>query len=210
MAFLSKVTFEVMVIDDQPSEKIIVDEILRDSGFITLWCSDWNEAKSTILERIDKSIMLPDIVIVDMHFHGDHCVIGTNPSMEGVFIIREFIETCKSRNLEPPPVIGFTGKEYYLEPEEILVSGAIDFITGSEFNDQKYFARRLMQSVLESQLERSFEPQPTKNIEHIEEDIVSKALKKHQNDLRKTAEYLRWPMKEVKTVADRLVDKGAF
>lgn len=210
MAFQSKIIFEVMVIDDEPGHKRVVDELLRSSGFMTYWSQDWKEAERFILERVDQGVSLPDVIIVDMHFGGEHRVLGTNPSMEGVFIIRELLKTCRSRNLEPPPVIGFTGKEHYMEPEEILASGARDFITEYEFNRPKYFARRLIQSVLEAELESSLKPQPVKTIESIEEDIVLKALEKNQKDVKKTADFLMWALEEVEVVAGRLVNKGAF
>jgi PleD family two-component response regulator len=201
-------TLEVLVIDDEPTIKKHVKDILKNAGFIISWCTNWKETKNLILKRFKLKIPLPDVILVDMYFDEKLCELSTNPAMEGILIIKEIITTFESQQKKCPSIIGFTRKLSYIEPEAIIKYGANDFITEAEYHRPHHFARRLIRSIMESQFDSSLKPLKKMFVKGIEEDIVFKALKFSQNDLDKAAKILRWPINEVSKVANRLEAKG--
>jgi DNA-binding NtrC family response regulator len=201
---------EVLVIDDKPQGKVIVRKILEGAGLTVCWCRDWEETEDLLDERFDREDPLPDVVLVDMFFEGEHCILGLNPGVEGLLIIEKLVKKFETSGLKPPPIIGFTGWERYMEPRAIIEYGASDFITEAEYKRPNHFARRLIRSVMEAQFENSFNPPKGNAIQKIEENIVSKALKNKNNDLKQAANLLRWPLDEVKKIAERLEDTGAL
>jgi CheY-like chemotaxis protein len=205
-----EIALEVLVVDDEPQYKTPVRKILEGAGLSVFWCKDWKETEELIDKRISRQDPLPDVILVDMFFEEAHCIIGLNPGVEGLLIIERLIKKFGTFGQKTPPIIGFTGRERYMEPQAIIEYGASDFITEAEYNRPNHFARRLIRSVIEAQFENSFKAPKEKSLEKIEEDIVYKALKNNNNDVDKAAELLRWPLGEVKKITERLYDTGAL
>lgn len=202
--FLKK---RILVIDDEPDDKIQFREILEQQGFQVFWCQDWLDVKERFFQKAKHS-PLPDIVLVDMHFYPPYNTLSTNPSMEGVLIIKKFFELCTHYHLTPPPIIGFTGRAHYMQKQDMIDAGVTDFITAEEFQDTRTLGRRLIQCIQEEQIVRMVTPFSKKAIYQIEEQIVQNALRESNNDPEKASAMLRWKITDVVRVKDRLEEKS--
>lgn len=210
MATLLNLAMEVLVVDDEPKKKTIVRNTLERASLSVCWCRNWKETENLLQERVNKGEALPDVVLVDMYFGEKHCILGSNPGIEGLLIIEKLAKTFEAYGLKLPPIVGFTGTQRYMDPEAIIEYGANDFITDAEYKRPNHFTRRLIRSVMEVQFENSFNRPKEKNIQEIEEGIVYKALRNRNNDLKQAAILLRWPESEVKKVTQRLENKGVL
>ena len=130
---VTEMALEVLVVDDEPQYKTIVRKTLECAGLSVCWCRDWKETKDLLDERVNREDPLPDVVLVDMFFEGEHCILGLNPGVEGLLIIEKLVKKFETYGLKPPPIIGFTGRERYMEPRAIIEYGASDFITEAEY-----------------------------------------------------------------------------
>jgi len=200
-----KATMEVLVVDDEPDLKIKIRNILESSGIKVCWALNWRETDVFLKERIDQGLSLPDVFLVDMYFEQEeHCFLGSNPAMEGLLIIGKIVKVIEAVGIKPPPIIGFTGKQRYMEAETIIEYGATDFITEAEYNRPNHFTRRLIKCVMETSTDRSIKPPRKEVIRQIEEQMVTKAMKNKQNDLKQAAFLLKWPVREVRRIAGRI------
>ncbi|GAK59387.1 response regulator containing a CheY-like receiver domain and a GGDEF domain [Candidatus Vecturithrix granuli] len=195
---------EIFVIDDERDNRIFFRKILENQGFMVLWARDWHEAHQLIATRMNRGEVLPDIVLVDMNFFPPHKVLGENPAMEGVLIIRKLAETCETYGVDIPPVIGFTGKEDYMQKQEMVQAGVSDFITTEEYKNPQVLGRRLLQCIQEFQTVRMLQAPSEQAIRAVEEKIVHRALQLHKQNIEKAAEFLNWEIKEVITIERRL------
>lgn len=201
---VTKMALEVLVIDDKPKAKKVIRKILEGAGLSVCWCRDWEETEALLDERFKTKVQLPDVVLVDMYFEDAHCILGLNPGVEGLLIIERLVKQFEAYDLKPPPIIGFTQRERYMEPQAIIEYGASDFITEAEYNRPNHFARRLIRSVMEAQFDDSFRYPKNRALLKIEESIVEKALKNKNNDVKQAANLIRWPLEVVKKIAVRL------
>lgn len=199
---------EILVIDDERDNRIFFRKILENQGFMVLWARDWHEAHELIATRMNRGEVLPDIALVDMNFFPPHKVLGENPAMEGVLIIRKLAETCESYGLAIPPIIGFTGKEDYMQRQEMVEAGVSDFITTEEFNNPEVLGRRLLQCIQEAQTVRMLQPPSEQALQEIEEKIVRRALMLHEQNIEQTAAFLKWNLDDVISVERRLQQHG--
>jgi PleD family two-component response regulator len=195
----------VLVIDDEPKREI--QRILENQGFRVTWCEDWNAAKQLFAQPLETGVM-PDIVLVDMHFYPPHNILSTNPAMEGVLIIKKLFELCAQYTLVPPPIIGFTGRADYLQRQKMIQFGVTDFITADEFKDRTTLGRRLMQCIQEAQVSQILKPPGKADIHRIEENIVQCALELNANDPYKASQMLNWKLSDVIVVKNRLEEKS--
>ena len=207
---INNLALEILVIDDEPKNKIFVKDILKGAGMSVSWCRNWDETEQLLIGRINKELEMPDLILVDMYFSGEHCILGSNPGIEGLLIIDNLVKMSKVYDLKAPPIIGFTGTQQYMDAEAIIEYGASDFITDTEYKRPNHFSRRLIRSVMEAQFEGSFNRSKDRNLQDIEEGIVYKAMTKNNNDLKQAARLLRWPVNEVEKVAKRLETKGVY
>lgn len=204
-----KTAVEVLVVDDEPAIKIRVRNILENAGIKVYWTLDWRETADFLKEHNDQGLPLPDAFLVDMYFdQEEHCFLGSNPAMEGLLIIGKIIKVIEARGIKPPPIIGFTGRQRYMEAESIIEYGASDFITETEYNRPNHFIRRLLRCVMEASIDRSINPPKKEMIRKIEEEMVTKALKNKKNDLEQAASLLNWPVREVRKIAERIGSVG--
>ena len=156
-------TTEILIIDDNPDIRTILDELITDAGYKTRLAANYNQA----LSEIDKK--LPDVAIIDVKLDkGDN---------DGI----ELLSHIKRKNKDIPVII-ISGHANIEMAVNSLKSGAFEFI-------QKPFDReRLMNFVnrasenyilksknneLESKLFHSFELiGSSKNIELIRDQII--------------------------------------
>lgn len=199
---------KVLVIDDEPEKKALLRRILERQGFAVIWRRNWKEVKQLFSQIMEKGLPMPDIVLVDMNFYSPHNVLGENPAMEGVLIIQKFSEICEMSGIEIPPIIGFTGREDYMQRQEMIRAGVIDFITAEEFRDSAVLGRRLLQCIQEAREMRMLKPPANADIQKIEESIVQRALQLNNNDANGAAELLDWDVAEVMIVKNRLEEKA--
>ena len=199
---------EILVIDDERERREFFRKILEKQGFMVTWTRDWHEAQQLIATRMGRGEALADIVLVDMNFFPPHNVLGENPAMEGVLIIRKLTETCEAYGVDIPPVIGFTGKEEYMQKQEMVQAGVSDFITTEEYNNPQLLGRRLLQCIQEAQTVRMLRPPSEQALQEIEEKIVRRALMLHKQNIEQTAEFLNWKLEDVITVERRIQQHG--
>ncbi len=199
---------KILVIDDEPEKKAPLRQILKEQGFSVIWCRDWNEVNQLLSDRRQQEKPVPNIVLIDMNFFPPHNILGKNPALEGVRIMQKFSETCEEYGIEKPPMIGFTGKEDYMQKYEMLQAGVSDFITAEEFQDRTTLGRRLLQCIQEVQITRMLKPPSTDDSKKIEESIVRRALQLHKNNAYEAAEYLDWKIAEVITIKHRLEENA--
>jgi len=192
---------EILIIDDNPDIRTILDELITDAGYKTRIAANYNQA----LSEIDKK--LPDVAIIDVKLDkGDN---------DGI----ELLSHIKKKNKDIPVII-ISGHANIEMAVNSLKSGAFEFI-------QKPFDReRLMNFVnrasenyilksknkeLESKLFHSFELiGSSKNIELIRDQIIKLsssesrvfingptgsgkeliARKIHKNSIRKTGPFV--------------------
>lgn len=197
----------VLVIDDEPKTKMPLRRILEKQGFRVTWCEDWNAAKQLFAQLLETGVM-PDIVLVDMHFFPPYNILSTNPAMEGVLIIKKLFELCAQHAIVPPPIIGFTGRADYLQRQKMIQFGVTDFITADEFKDRTILGRRLMQCIQETQVSQILKPPGKADIHRIEESIVQRALALNANDPNKASQMLNWKLSDVIVVKNRLEEKS--
>jgi PleD family two-component response regulator len=198
---------KILVIDDDFEKKAPFRRILEKQGFSVTWCQDWNEVKQ-LFPQIMKKGSMPDIVLVDMNFFPPWNVLGENPAMEGVMIIKKFFQTCETYGIESPPIIGFTSQADYMQKQEMIRAGVTDFITADEFKDRAVLGRRLLQCIQEALETRMLRPPSVQDIQQIEENIVQRALSLNNYSIGGTADFLNWPVEEIKVITHRLQEKG--
>ena len=199
---------KILVIDDEPEKKAPFRQILEKQGFFVLWCRDWKEVQQFLSYEVEQESPFPDIVLVDMNFYPPYNVLGDNPAMEGVMIMKKFSETCETHGIETPPIIGFTGQADYMQKQEMIQAGVSDFITAEEFKDRAVLGKRLLQCIQEALETRMLKPPSDADIRKIEENIVQRALLLNKHDVSGTAELLNWPVDEVRMITHRLQEQG--
>lgn len=200
-----KGVFEVLVVDDEPKDKLFVRELLEDRGFAVVWCEGWKDIDWLLSHRVKNEEPAPDVVLVDMHFGEPY--LGANPNREGLLIIQELERTCTERGLEPPPVIGFTSKVKDLERESMIEAGVVDFISASEYKRSTQFVRRLVQSVQDAGASRRYKAASNEEIQNAEEQIVGEVLRNEGDDPKQAAVLLDWPVEQVEKIRRRLREK---
>jgi len=198
-------TVEVLVVDDEPDRKEWMKVILQNAGILVSWAVDWFETEAFLTNRIDQEQPLPDVLLVDMYFvPGGHPPLGSNPGMEGLLIISKVVKLIKSTGMNPPPLIGYTGSQKYMEAAAIIKYGATDFITESEFNRPNHFARRLLSCVMEASAERPGKLPKMEDLRQIEDQLVIKAMKLTHNNVKESANLLNWPENEIMKISNRV------
>lgn len=199
---------EILLIDDRRDRSSFFKKILEQQEFSVIWRQHWNEVEALLANRASKGESPPNIVLVDMHFARPFHVLGENPAMEGVLIIRKFLETCEKYAMEAPPIIGFTGQEDYMVREEMIQAGVTDFITSDEFRSPPVLNRRLLQCIQEAQAMRVLKPPREEAVREIEIAIVRRALLLNNCDITQAAKALQWTVEDVRKIERGLKEKG--
>ena len=102
-------TAEILIIDDNADIRLILDELIRDSGYRTRIAANYNQA----LSEIDKK--LPDVAIIDVKLDkGDN---------DGI----ELLNHIKNKNKDVPVII-ISGHANIEMAINSLKSGAFEFI----------------------------------------------------------------------------------
>ena len=100
---------EILIIDDNADIRLILDELIRDSGYKTRIAANFNQA----LSEIDKK--LPDVAIIDVKLDkGDN---------DGI----ELLNHIKKKNKDIPVII-ISGHANIEMAVNSLKSGAFEFI----------------------------------------------------------------------------------
>jgi type II secretory ATPase GspE/PulE/Tfp pilus assembly ATPase PilB-like protein/CheY-like chemotaxis protein len=101
----------VLVVDDEPQDRLIVTSVLRDMGFHIIEAPDGESAQSMI-EAGDENFSL---VIMDLF----------TPGMDGFALLRSVRQSLSTQSL---PVIVLTGSANPRDELEVLETGADDFL----------------------------------------------------------------------------------
>ncbi len=154
---------EILIIDDNPDIRNILNELISDAGYKTRVAANYNQA----LSEIDKK--LPDVAIIDVKLDkGDN---------DGI----ELLNHIKSKNKEVPVII-ISGHANIEMAIKSLKSGAFEFIQ-KPFDQERLmnFVNRAVENFklknqnkeLESKLFHSYELiGDSQNIEKIKEQII--------------------------------------
>ena len=155
-------TAEILIIDDNPDIRNILDDLIKDSGYRTRVAANYNQA----LAEIDKK--LPDVAIIDVKLDkGDN---------DGI----ELLSHIKNKNKDVPVII-ISGHANIEMAIKSLKSGAFEFIQ-KPFDRERLinFVNRAVENFdlkrqnkeLESKLFHSFELiGDSQNIEKVREQI---------------------------------------
>ena len=154
---------EILIIDDNPDIRSILNDVIKDAGYKTRVAANYNQA----LTEIDKK--LPDVAIIDVKLDkGDN---------DGI----ELLSHIKSKNKDIPVII-ISGHANIEMAVKSLKSGAFEFIQ-KPFDQERLmnFVRRAVENFnlksqnqeLSTKLFHSFELiGNSQNIEKIKEQIV--------------------------------------
>ena len=154
---------EILIIDDNPDIRNILNDLIRDAGYKTRLAANYNQA----LIEIDKK--LPDVAIIDVKLDkGDN---------DGI----ELLTHIKKKNKEVPVII-ISGQANIEMAVKSLKSGAFEFIQ-KPFDHERLmnFVNRAVENIrlkvqnkeLESKLFHSYELIGiSQNIEKIKDQIV--------------------------------------
>ena len=201
---------EVMVVDDQPENRRDIRNILLNQGFKVVWQRSWEETKNMLKEKVDSKESFPDIALVDMHFEKEFCSLSENPAIEGTHIIRALADTCRRNTRKNIPVIAFTKREDYLEREEMLKAGAMDFITAQECMRPSLFKKRLLECILHSYLAENAFPFINITFDQMEDQIVKRILSRTNGNTKQASNLLDWPLERVSSIKERLEYRGGL
>jgi len=104
--------FRVLIVDDQPANRLILSRLLNMTGYLTLEASDGQEALNRITTRT------ADLVIMDVEM----------PNMSGLEAIRQ-IRKLSDPRLASLPVLAATGNPQAEIQRKLLDAGASAFLT---------------------------------------------------------------------------------
>ena len=158
---------EILIIDDNPDIRNILNDLISDAGYKTRMAANYNQA----LKEIDKK--LPDVAIIDVKLDK-----GDNDGIELLSHIKQ-----KDKNI---PVIIISGHANIEMAIKSLKSGAFEFIQ-KPFDQERLlnFVNRAVENIklknenkeLESKLFHSYEIiGSSNNIQKIKEQIVKLSL----------------------------------
>ena len=194
---------EILIVDDEPTDKVEVKNLLESKGYAVQWCQSWLEVERVLKKRANKGYDPPNVAMIDLHFKRKFCNIGDDRMKEGTRIMKRLPKYCKDLNLSPPPMIAFTNKINNIKRNEVYNAGAIDIIRKDEYLDWERFSTRILRWIRDNTTLRVLKRVERARDKSMDARFIKNALEYTKGNVSKASDILDIDEVEVEKIKNQ-------